>query len=266
MKLFSSLLGFSSATQGLTAFSVSTSFLPTQPNYPLVNRVKEEKPENMLFALSVLVLLVHLGLAYWLLQPILEPETEAKPLLMQVAMLSIPANKPSIAPTPPAPPQVLKPVEPIKPAVKPLPKKTPPLAQKPVDNTPAETAVEPQAAAPAAASTPTPVTSTAPSKATSTSAETFTEADYHANYASNPKPEYPSVAKSREWEGKVLLRVQVSTDGLSDAVQVEKSSGHDILDKAAIEAVKNWRFTPALRGNNPVPSSVIVPIAFNLQN
>jgi protein TonB len=100
---------------------------------------------------------------------------------------------------------------------------------------------------------------------TNTTDEKYTEANYKANYAHNPKPEYPSLAKSREWQGKVLLRVRVSAAGLSEEVQVEHSSGHEILDDAAIDAVKQWRFIPARRGETPVASAVLVPIVFSLR-
>jgi protein TonB len=99
---------------------------------------------------------------------------------------------------------------------------------------------------------------------TAADTEPFTEANFRANYASNPKPEYPATARSREWQGKVKLRVQVSAEGLSDTVRVEKSSGYDMLDECAVEAVKRWRFIPAKRGETPVASSVIVPIDFSL--
>lgn len=96
--------------------------------------------------------------------------------------------------------------------------------------------------------------------------EKFTEANFAANYASNPKPEYPATAKSREWQGKVVLRVQVSAEGLSNGIKVEKSSGYDMLDESAIAAVKHWRFIPAKRGETAVASSVLVPIDFSLMD
>ncbi len=130
-----------------------------------------------------------------------------------------------------------------------------------------ETPAETQAPAPVATQTPTTSTtstSTTATNAVSSEPETFTQANYRANYAINPKPEYPAIARSREWEGKVLLRVQVSAEGLTESVKIDKSSGHDILDDCAIEAVKKWRFIPAKRGDTPVASSVIVPISFSL--
>ena len=63
-----------------------------------------------------------------------------------------------------------------------------------------------------------------------------------------------------------MLKVQVSEEGLSAAVEIERSSGYEILDESAIEALKQWRFTPAKRGETPIASSVIVPIIFTLQD
>ena len=138
--------------------------------------------------------------------------------------------------------------------------------QKSPDAAPVEQAVEPKPA-PTTESAPTsPANNNNTSKpSTSTTDEQFTEANFKANYAHNPKPEYPALAKSREWQGQVLLRVKVSAAGLSDAVEVDHSSGHEILDDAAIDAVKQWRFIPARRGDMAVASSVIVPIVFSLR-
>lgn len=117
-----------------------------------------------------------------------------------------------------------------------------------------------------------PVVQTVPTPATKASVETttkiepFIEADATANYAENPKPKYPSKAKSRGWQGEVLLRVQVSDEGFTDAVAIERSSGYEILDESAIDAIKQWRFTPARRGETPIASSVIMPIIFILQD
>ena len=50
--------------------------------------------------------------------------------------------------------------------------------------------------------------------------------------------QYPSVARVNGWEGKVVLRVKIRQDGHLDSVSVVKSSGHESLDNAAMEAVK----------------------------
>lgn len=80
----------------------------------------------------------------------------------------------------------------------------------------------------------------------------------------NPPPRYPRVARREGWEGTVLLAVQVDTHGRAAAVHVLQSSGHDILDRAAVEAVEGWRFSPARIGGLALASAVRVPIIFRL--
>lgn len=238
----------------------------------------EERPRNMLVLLGIFVSMVHIWLFTGLMKPN-EDITEAKPLTMEVSMIAIPSPKKPVAeppkPAPPPPPAEKKPPVPKKVPTPPKPvvQKTKPPAPKPVpvSDEPSEFAPfkpsEP-VAAPVQASPPPSTSSSASSTSSQTtnSAPTFTEANFRANYAHNPKPDYPAVARSRGWQGKVLLRVKVSAEGLSDDVSVEQSSGHDILDESAVEAVKKWRFIPAKRGDTPVSSSVIVPIDFKLRN
>jgi protein TonB len=84
-------------------------------------------------------------------------------------------------------------------------------------------------------------------------------------YGSNPPPPYPATARRRGWEGKVLLRVEVSASGSVRDVAVEQSSGFASLDEAAQQAVYRWRFKPALQNGRPVPGLVRVPIHFKLE-
>ncbi len=49
---------------------------------------------------------------------------------------------------------------------------------------------------------------------------------------------YPSSARLNGWEGRVVLRAVIRSDGHLAAISVQKSSGYDVLDKAAIEAVR----------------------------
>lgn len=94
--------------------------------------------------------------------------------------------------------------------------------------------------------------------------EPFVPATINADYLNHPNPDYPSIARSRHWEGEVLLKVLVREDGASGAVEVERSSGHDALDEAATDAVRGWRFVPAKRGDMTVASWVTIPISFRL--
>lgn len=223
----------------------------------------EERPANMLSLLTILVVLLHIAGMLWLLKPV-EQETPAKPLIMEVQMIAMSAPKPSVAPPTPAPTPPEKKPPPIKPQPKPVPKKMPPVVQKAPDFAPAEPAAESRPVMQTTASQSS--TATGSKASTTPQVEEYTEANFRANYAHNPKPDYPSIAKSRNWQGKVMLRVKVSAEGLSDAVEVEHSSGHDILDESAVEAVKKWRFIPAKRGETPVASSVLVPIIFSLRD
>jgi protein TonB len=86
-----------------------------------------------------------------------------------------------------------------------------------------------------------------------------------ANYLKNPRPAYPELALRRGWQGDVQLRVQVSPAGRPLSVIVARSSGRELLDQAAIAAVRGWTFVPARQGAEAVAGWVNVPIVFHLQ-
>jgi TonB family protein len=83
-------------------------------------------------------------------------------------------------------------------------------------------------------------------------------------YAQNPKPVYPPEARAKGYQGKVLLRVEVLSDGQVGQIAVKKTSGYEALDQSALAAVKQWRFIPARKGEVAVPVWVIIPIKFQL--
>ena len=83
-------------------------------------------------------------------------------------------------------------------------------------------------------------------------------------YSKSPKPRYPLSAVRRHQEGIVLLRVRVSTQGEPLQIEVLQSSGVRALDEAAVQAVRNWEFTPARIGTQAVESEIQVPIQFKL--
>lgn len=84
-------------------------------------------------------------------------------------------------------------------------------------------------------------------------------------YAENPKPIYPREAKRRGYEGEVILRVEVLTNGQVGQIEVRHSSGHEMLDQSAIRTVKQWRFIPAQKGEQRVSVWVNIPVKFQLQ-
>ena len=89
---------------------------------------------------------------------------------------------------------------------------------------------------------------------------------FGAAYLNNPAPTYPPVSRRYGEQGRVLLRVLVSENGLAESVQLDSSSGYEKLDRAAIEAVKKWSFIPAKRSNQPVSAYVLVPVKFSLSS
>lgn len=85
-----------------------------------------------------------------------------------------------------------------------------------------------------------------------------------AQALSNPKPEYPPVAIRRGYEGTVVLEVEVLPDGAVGDVRVKSSSGHAILDRAAVDAVRLWRYEPARSLGRSRRSLVEEPVRFRL--
>jgi protein TonB len=180
------------------------------------------------------------------------------PSLITVELIT-PIEPPKPPPPPPRPkPQPVKqwapvPLAPPPPVVVPdfarlqeLPSITlPPVEPKPVPQQVVAAALAPVAAAPAPAPLVPP--------------------RYDAAYLDNPPPAYPSISRRQHEEGRVLLRVQVTADGRAGSVEIETSSGHERLDRAALDAVRRWRFVPAKRGDEAVAASALVPIVFSLE-
>ena len=85
-----------------------------------------------------------------------------------------------------------------------------------------------------------------------------------AGMESDRPPVYPEIARRRGQQGRVVLHVNVSPEGMPVAVTVAESSGYASLDAAALAAVRQWRFVPATRGDTPVPAVAEVPVRFRL--
>ncbi|BBH43736.1 energy transducer TonB [Pseudomonas sp. KU43P] len=210
-------------------------------------------------ALGLLVLALHGAAAYWVSQtptpalPVVPPQIP--PMTIEFAAPAPPV----VEPPPPAPaPPVVEPPPPVvdelaakpKPKPKPLPK---PVAKQPPKPQPKPVEAPP----PAPVATPAPPAPPAPAPVTPPSAS--------AAYLKNPAPEYPQMAQRRGWEGTVLLRVEVLASGKPGQIQIQKSSGRDALDAAALAAVKRWSFVPAKQGDVAQAGWVSVPIDFKLR-
>jgi len=84
--------------------------------------------------------------------------------------------------------------------------------------------------------------------------------------ASHSIPEYPFVSRRLREQGTLRLKLTVDEKGLVAEAVVVNSSGFQRLDEAAVKWVKaQWRYTPALQGTKPVPSTADAIVEFKLQ-
>lgn len=81
----------------------------------------------------------------------------------------------------------------------------------------------------------------------------------------NPAPPYPPEAVRNNLTGVVELEILVGIDGKPIDVSIVRSSGHRVLDQAAVRVVKSrWTFQPAMSNGQPVQARGRVPIEFKL--
>jgi periplasmic protein TonB len=78
----------------------------------------------------------------------------------------------------------------------------------------------------------------------------------------NVPPAYPAMAKQARVEGTVILEATISPDGRVTELKVLR--GIPLLDNSAIDAVKQWRYSPTLLNGTPVPVVMTVTVNFRL--
>ena len=71
---------------------------------------------------------------------------------------------------------------------------------------------------------------------------------------------YPTLARKNGWQGKVLVSFVICLDGLVEDIRIAKSSGVALLDKNAVDTIKQIAPFP----NPPVRATIIVPINYTL--
>src|SRR5690606_24490258 len=75
-------------------------------------------------------------------------------------------------------------------------------------------------------------------------------------------PKYPKDAAENRVEGRVMLIVDIAADGSVTGATVERSAGDASLDAAALEAVRQWRFQPGMKGGKAIAGKARMPIDF----
>lgn len=189
-----------------------------------------------------LVVLLHVGVALaWMMQPE-RPTVAVSEMSVSIAMQQAEVAKPQAQPELPRPPRIERTEK--------------AMTREPMQEV-AETAPQPVAAALAQSLAAPPSAAAAPMADTAP--------DYKAAYLNNPRPAYPMAARRMSWEGRVVLNVEVLAEGACGEVSVFQSSGHEVLDTAALRTVKGWHFVPASRAGRPVTQWFKVPIQFALK-
>jgi protein TonB len=77
------------------------------------------------------------------------------------------------------------------------------------------------------------------------------------------KPPYPEQARAQRLEGVVLLLVSIDVQGHVISASIRQSCGHLVLDRAALDSVHTWRFSPGRQDGHAIPATVEIPIRFN---
>ena len=77
-------------------------------------------------------------------------------------------------------------------------------------------------------------------------------------------PVYPLIAKAARVEGTVILQATISASGTIENLRVV--SGHPMLQQAAMDAVRNWRYRPYLLNGQPVEVETTVNVIFTLSH
>ena len=171
--------------------------------------------------------------------------------------------------TPPAPPVPEPPPPPVR---KPPPKREPPpviaaaptpsvapppfVVPEPPPPVPVVTAPEPPPAPPPPPPAPPPPAPPEPKTIPPTA----------VRYVTPPAPVYPAVSRRMREAGRVVLRVEIGTDGRARQVAVSTSSGHARLDESAAASVRSARFAPYTENGVALVVWTLVPIEFELEN
>ena len=233
-------------------------------------------PERDLVIAVVLAALLHWGLGF-VRPPALNPETNLKSTTLEISIIPEYTDKPDLSPAAAHVIERGKPAEPEEPKdVAPERKEEKKTEKKVKTRTERQEEKQPDIPVAQKETAPTPVTIPAEKiseipppprseRTTTLRPEEIKTEPAMPRYKKNPPPQFPEMARRRGYEGEVLLAVLVSVNGTVASVKVKESSGHSILDRAAVQAVAAWEFEPARRMGSPVPLWVDIPVRFVLK-
>jgi protein TonB len=186
--------------------------------------------------------------------PVLPPKIVEKTFI-DVALTAPPVLEPPKPNPPPpvAPPPKVEPSPPPKPKPEPKPEFIPPTPK------PEVTIPEPKPEPPPPKPVAPPVTVLPPP----------TPTEYvqvrQPTYVVRTEPIYPTEARRRHQQGVVGLELFINESGALDKVEVVKSSGYPLLDAAAIRAMRQSQFVPAMNGRQKIRSRAEATVTFRLE-
>ena len=105
--------------------------------------------------------------------------------------------------------------------------------------------------------TPQPVVKAAPPKKIAISSGVA-----QGNLIQQVKPTYPAIAKAAHQSGTVVLQATISKTGTIEGLKV--ISGNAMLQGAALDAVRQWRYKPYMLNGDPVEVDTTINVVFNL--
>lgn len=196
------------------------------------------------------VVAAHAGLGWALLQ--IDAVRSAVQDALPIFVSQVVEDKPELPPPPPPPPRprIVREPPPLlttapAPIPEPAPFVAPPPPREPAPQVETPVVVAAPPAPPAPAPTPVLINDVA--------------------YARPPVVTYPSVSRRLNEAGVVVVRVLIDRNGGAAQVRVHKSSGHDRLDEAALDAVRGALFRPYTENGVPAPAYALIPIRFELR-
>jgi len=131
----------------------------------------------------------------------------------------------------------------------------PPASRLPEANAPAPAALTHRHLSLQAPATPSPASADRP--------EGLTHA---ARVVHRPQPRYPPRAVRLGYEGTAKVEITVLPTGEPAGVALIESTGHRILDDAAVEAAERGTYQPARSNGRPLEATIIIPFTFALQD
>jgi protein TonB len=226
-------------------------------------------PPTCKFLIALLFSAITHAVAMTLFDPGVAPAPATAPLRLSILVTPTPATAAS-TPTPVAdhqapqtPEQAPEAVPETKPepAIKRVRRPQPPRPHPQASAAP----THPKTTAPAPEHPTVVASSRPPETPAAVSTMAVTAVSRKVEYLYNPPPDYPPRARRLGLEGEVLIRTRVLPNGESGELVLGQSSGYALLDQAAMEAVRKWRFRPARHGDEQIVSWVEIPVRFRLE-